>query len=144
MWTYQIWFNNIFFKLLSKVRSYQWNVYPALWCDVLSEHWPMGHFFIYLTLTVSQGLWAHNNLLRCFSNLLKTGYIFVPKGVFIVNVFFQKRHQTAKHESVFNPAGASRWRWVFVTYWLCIIQRVLMKPFLDHLNCNRGKTGVSH
>ena len=26
-----------------------------------------------------------------------------------------------------------------VTYWLCMIQRVLMKPFLDHLNCNRDK-----
>lgn len=26
-----------------------------------------------------------------------------------------------------------------VTYWLWMIQRVLMKPFLDHLNCNRGK-----
>lgn len=25
------------------------------------------------------------------------------------------------------------------TYWLCMIQRVLMKPFLDHLNCNRDK-----
>lgn len=27
------------------------------------------------------------------------------------------------------------------TYWLCMIQRVLMKPFLDHLNCNRDKLG---
>lgn len=32
-------------------------------------------------------------------------------------------------------------RLVYSTYWLCMIQRVLMKPFLDHLNCNRDKLG---
>lgn len=43
-------------------------------------------------------------------------------------------------ESELSPALTFfRLRLVYSTYWLCMIQRVLMKPFLDHLNCNRDK-----
>lgn len=42
-----------------------------------------------------------------------------------------------------KASGVQPWLLSLVhsTYWLCMIQRVLMKPFLDHLNCNRDKLG---